>query len=74
VQDGVTGLHIAAKYGHMEVVRLLMDRGASVDAAMQVRKALARALSLPDSPGPPRLRLSHQHTARQKDLAAILRI
>ena len=29
-------LHCAAKRGHIEVVRLLLDRGASVDATSEV--------------------------------------
>ncbi len=30
---------MAAQKGYMKVARLLLDRGASVNAAMQVRKA-----------------------------------
>ena len=36
-QDGVTGLFIASEKGHVEVARLLLDRGAAVDAATTVR-------------------------------------
>ena len=36
-QDGVTGLILAARNGHVEVARLLLDRGANVNAARQVR-------------------------------------
>ncbi len=35
-QDGITGLHLAAQKGQVEVARLLLDKGASVDAAIQV--------------------------------------
>jgi ankyrin repeat protein len=31
--DGATLLHVAAEYGHMDVARLLLERGADVDAA-----------------------------------------
>jgi len=32
MQDGETPLHQAASYGHKDVVALLLDRGAAVDA------------------------------------------
>ncbi len=35
-QDGVTGLIVAARIGDVEMARLLLDRGASVDAANKV--------------------------------------
>jgi hypothetical protein len=35
-QDGATGLIVAAQHGHEAVVRLLLENGASVDAATQV--------------------------------------
>ena len=34
--DGTASLHLAAGYGHIEVVRLLLDRGASVNATERV--------------------------------------
>ncbi len=40
-QEGVTVLHSSAFNGHVEVAQLLLDRGASVNAAMQVWKPLA---------------------------------
>jgi hypothetical protein len=36
-QDGATALFKAAQKGYLEVVRLLLERGARVDAATQVR-------------------------------------
>jgi ankyrin repeat protein len=33
---GATLLHVAAEYGHLEVARLLLDRGAQVDAKATV--------------------------------------
>ncbi len=41
---------MAAQNGHTEVVRLLLDKGASIDAATQVQKACAY---LPDYSNPP---------------------
>jgi ankyrin repeat protein len=35
-QVGVTGLLFAAENGHVEVARLLLDRGASLDVATEV--------------------------------------
>lgn len=37
-------LYIAAQYGDLEVVRLLLDRGADKDAKCDVRTAVASAL------------------------------
>ena len=36
VQDGATSLFIASQNGHLEVARLLLDRGADANAAIQV--------------------------------------
>ncbi len=36
VQDGATSLIAASMNGHLEVVQLLLDRGANANAAMQV--------------------------------------
>lgn len=38
-QKGFTPLHVAAKYGNMEVANLLLQRNASPDAAGKVRQA-----------------------------------
>ena len=35
-QDGGTALHSAAEPGHIETVKLLLDRGANVDTATEV--------------------------------------
>lgn len=37
LQIGVTGLHLAAKEGHVDVVSELVKHGARVDAATRVR-------------------------------------
>ncbi len=36
LQDGWTPLHIAAQHGHVEVERLLLDKGANKEAASNV--------------------------------------
>ncbi len=36
LQDGWTPVHIAAQYGHLELVRLLLQKGANLDAASNV--------------------------------------
>ncbi len=42
-QDGRTASILASDGGHLEVVRLLLDKGAKVDAATQVRQPRTRA-------------------------------
>ena len=37
-QDGETALIVAARYGHTNTVALLLEKGASVDQAKQVRR------------------------------------
>lgn len=37
VQQGLTSLHIAAFRGHLELVRLLLERGADIEAKSHVR-------------------------------------
>lgn len=39
LQKGFTPLHVAAKYGNMEVANLLLQRSASPDAAGKVKQA-----------------------------------
>jgi ankyrin repeat protein len=36
LQDGVTALMLAYQDGHLDVARLLLDRGAKVDATHKV--------------------------------------
>lgn len=38
-QKGFTPLHVAAKYGNMEVANLLLQKNASPDAAGKVKQA-----------------------------------
>ena len=45
VQDGANSLIAAAQCGHLEVVRLLLDKGADVHAAMQASQINKRALA-----------------------------
>ena len=40
VQNGMNALHLASKEGHVEVVRQLLVRGASVDSATKVNEEL----------------------------------
>ena len=35
-QNGLTPLHIAAHYGHVDIAELLLDRGADTDARARV--------------------------------------
>ena len=37
LKDGYTPLHLAAMEGHLESVRLLLDRGADKEAKTKVR-------------------------------------
>jgi ankyrin repeat protein len=37
LQDGFTALHMAASLGHMEIMKLLQDAGADLDAISTVR-------------------------------------
>ena len=36
VQDGETALHVAARYGHLEVCQVLIEAKASVNAVSEV--------------------------------------
>jgi hypothetical protein len=56
LQDGLTGLIMAAEKGHEAVVRLLLERGAEVDKASQVGVTCPSTLhhaSPPPPAGPP---------------------
>lgn len=37
LQNGITPLHVASKRGNTNMVRLLLDRGAKIDAKTRVR-------------------------------------
>lgn len=37
LQNGITPLHIASRRGNVIMVRLLLDRGAQIDAKTKVR-------------------------------------
>lgn len=39
VQNGITPLHIASRRGNVIMVRLLLDRGAQIDAKTKVQEA-----------------------------------
>ena len=36
--DGGTALHAAAQYGHMDIVKLLLDRGANIEIMNKSKK------------------------------------
>lgn len=40
-QDGLTALHLAARYGHLQVASLLISAGANVDVLAPVRPTLS---------------------------------
>ena len=61
-ETGDTPLSIAADNSHTELAQLLLDRGASVDHADNVRDAARRTPTAP--PPPPRVALS-SHTPRR---------
>jgi ankyrin repeat protein len=42
-QDGATSSLFASQNGHIEVVQLLLDKGANLDAAMLVRRSLTHS-------------------------------
>jgi ankyrin repeat protein len=48
-QTKTSPLYIAAQLGHLDVVRLLLDRGANKDAANNVGALMDRASQLPSS-------------------------
>ena len=42
MQRGITSLHLASFKGHKEVVELLLDRGANMDKADEVRVIMVK--------------------------------
>jgi len=39
-QNGYTALHYAARYGNLDIAKLLIEKGAAVGAAGKVRERL----------------------------------
>ena len=62
-QKGATALYMAAARNHLEVARLLLDKGANVNAAKVVKHTLAHARVPADTDAPTytRLRMPHKH-------------
>ncbi len=57
MQDGNTGLYIAAHLGHLEVVRALLEQGADTEVADKVLALIA--LWSKDVPSHPRAQALH---------------
>ena len=48
-QDGTTALHLSAHNGHLNIVKLLLDKGGDVDISDKVNRAL-KFTSMPEPP------------------------